>query len=294
MYKKIIIAIIFIFAIVSCKENSNIKQNSEISKNNIQNEKIMKAIENNDIQELNSILEQGNVNINDIIEAEVDSDMELQVSMTPLMYASYLGNYEMARYLVEEKKVDVNIQNEYGWTALIYASDEGRLEIVEYLVENGASIDAETLTITRDLEIFKYLLKQGNVNINSVGYLGMTALSLASIEESNLEMFEYLLENGADVNVQNDDGSTALMIASLYGNLEMVKYLLEKGANINAQDNDNSTALIYASKWNNLEEVEYLVKNGADIDIKDIEGKTALDWATTDEIKKVLRKAETK
>ncbi len=288
MYKKIIISIILILGIVSCG------QNSEISTNDTQNERIIKIIENNDINELNSILEQGDININDIIEAEIDKDIGLQISMTPLMYASYLDNYEMARYLVEEKGADINAKNEYGWTALTYASDEEHLNMVKYLVENGADIDSEALTVTRNLEIFEYLLEKGNVDINSVGYLGMTALSLSSIEEGDFEMFKYLLKKGVDVNVKNDDGSTALMVASLYGNLEMVKYLIENGADINAKDNDGSTALIYASKWANLEEVEYLVKNGADINIKDIEGKTALDWATTEEIKETLIKAGAK
>lgn len=293
MYK-IIITIILIFGMASCGQNSNAKQNSEVSANDIQNEKIIKAIENNDISELTSIFEEGDININNIIEAEVGNDMELQVSMTPLMYASYLGNYEIARYLVEEKKADINAENEYGWTALKYASDEGRLEIVKYLVENGASVDAEVLTITKNLEIFEYLLERGNLNINSVGYLGMTALSLASIEYENLEMIKYLLEKGADINVKNEDGSTALMTASMYGNLEIIKYLIENGADINSKDNDDSTALIYASKWGNLETVEYLVKNGADINIKDIENKTALDWAANSRIEEVLKKAASK
>lgn len=293
MYK-IIITIILIFGMASCGENSNAKQNSEVSANNIQNEKIIKAIENNDISELTSIFEGGDINVNDIIEAEVGNDMELQVSMTPLMYTSYLGNYEIAKYLIEDKKADVNAENEYGWTALKYASDEGRLEIVKYLVENGASVDAEVLTITKNLEIFEYLLEQGNLNINSVGYLGMTALSSASIEYGNLEMIKYLLEKGADINVKNEDGSTALMTASMYGNLEIIKYLIENGADINAKDNDDSTALIYASKWGNLETVEYLVKNGADINIKDIENKTALDWAANSRIEEVLKNAASK
>lgn len=291
---KIIITIILIFGMASCGQNSNAKQNSEVSANDIQNEKIIKAIENNDISELTSIFEEGDININNIIEAEVGNDMELQVSMTPLMYASYLGNYEIARYLVEEKKADINAENEYGWTALKYASDEGRLEIVKYLVENGASVDAEVLTITKNLEIFEYLLERENLNINSVGYLGMTALSLASIEYENLEMIKYLLEKGADINVKNEDGSTALMTASMYGNLEIIKYLIENGADINSKDNDDSTALIYASKWGNLETVEYLVKNGADINIKDIENKTALDWAANSRIEEVLKKAASK
>ena len=48
---------------------------------------------------------------------------------------------------------------------------------------------------------------------------------------------------------------------------------------------------MWASLEGHLEIVKYLVKNGADINIKNEDGNTALDWAATEEIKELLRKA---
>ena len=55
-----------------------------------------------------------------------------------------------------------------------------------------------------------------------------------------------LLENGADVNIQNDEGLTALMYASYFGNLKIIKILLDNHANINLTDNKGNRALVYA------------------------------------------------
>ena len=46
--------------------------------------------------------------------------------------------------------------------------------------------------------------------------------------ENNLEKVKECLENGEDVNLKNEDGETALILASRKGNEEVVK-LLEKG-----------------------------------------------------------------
>lgn len=51
-------------------------------------------------------------------------------------------------------------------------------------------------------------------------------------------MVRALLECGADVNVQDDEGSTALMCASEHGRTEIVKLLLEQpGCDISIVDN---------------------------------------------------------
>merc|ERR1712117_402956 len=54
-------------------------------------------------------------------------------------------------------------------------------------------------------------------------------------------------EAGADVNVRDEDGSTALMCAAEHGSMEIVKYLMaQSDTNVNAKDNDGLTALAVA------------------------------------------------
>ena len=48
------------------------------------------------------------------------------------------------------------------------------------------------------------------------------------------------------MNAQDKYGSTALKFASYWGHLSTVKLLIEEGANVNVQDNEGDTVLIFA------------------------------------------------
>ena len=61
-------------------------------------------------------------------------------------------------------------------------------------------------------------------------------------------MAKLLLENGAQVDLQQNDGWSALMLASRCGHCEVAKLLLENGAQVDLQQNDRSSALISASQ----------------------------------------------
>jgi serine/threonine-protein phosphatase 6 regulatory ankyrin repeat subunit B len=84
-----------------------------------------------------------------------------------------------------------------------------------------------------------------------------------------LEVVKCLLTERVDINVQNNDGWTALMAASANGHLEVVKCLLIKSADPNIQSNDNITALLAASAEGHYQIVEILLQNDADININD-------------------------
>ena len=75
--------------------------------------------------------------------------------------------------------------------------------------------------------------------------LKFTDLMAASLN-GHTEVVELLADNGAELDLKNDDGATALIFASRHGNAEIVKLLLEKGANPELKDNEGKTALDYA------------------------------------------------
>jgi ankyrin repeat protein len=65
---------------------------------------------------------------------------------------------------------------------------------------------------------------------------------------SSLDTMKLLVNNGADVNVQNVNGSTTLMlVAGTYENyVDVLSLLLDNGADVTIKDNNGKTAIDYA------------------------------------------------
>jgi len=63
---------------------------------------------------------------------------------------------------------------------------------------------------------------------------------------NQLEATELLLSFGADPNVADKTGGTALMLAAQHGSKELVGLLLRHGANAKAKDNFGNTVLQHA------------------------------------------------
>ena len=86
------------------------------------------------------------------------------------------------------------------------------------------------------------------------------ALLAACGKGDNAKVSE-LLGRGANVNVQNDAGSTPLIEAVYNNHIETVRLLLEKGADPNSRKNDGASALGFAKKYPQI--VEMLKAAGA-------------------------------
>jgi ankyrin repeat protein len=80
--------------------------------------------------------------------------------------------------------------------------------------------------------------------INSRDKMGNTALHIACTY-SDVYVVKYLINNGAYVDIINNNGWTPLRIASHFGSLDIVNMLIDK-CDINATDN-NKSALYFAS-----------------------------------------------
>jgi hypothetical protein len=99
---------------------------------------------------------------------------------------------------------------------------------------------------------------------------------------------EEKIEKKSDINFQDDEGQTLLMISSLYPDdsnfLEITRKLLKDGANLDLQDKRGWTALMMASCYSNtdssLETIQELINAGANLDLQTIDGWTALMWAS--------------
>ena len=128
------------------------------------------------------------------------------------------------------------------------------------------------------LEVVKKLVAAGAL-LDARNKEGSTAL-MEAMRYSNDDVANYLIESGADVNITDVRGDTALILAEGGGMLlEVVKKLVEAGANIDATNKEGRTALMEALRDYKEDVAYYLIESGADIKASDIHDNTALTIA---------------
>ena len=93
--------------------------------------------------------------------------------------------------------------------------------------------------------------------------------------EGKLELMRLFISRGADINLINANGETALALAAWRGHLEAVQWLIERGARINPPGRQWS-ALHYAVFGGHEAIVDYLLAQGADINALSTNGSSVL------------------
>ncbi len=137
-----------------------------------------------------------------LIQNNANVDVCNESNWTPLMDAIYSEEYDIAKLLIENDS-DINIVNAEGGTALMFAIQNGNKEIVEMLIGT-------------------------KVNIN---YIGLNTFPLMmAVANKSVDILQLLLDNNVEMDQQNQDGYTALMIAAENENTDALKLLIEKGA----------------------------------------------------------------
>merc|ERR1712038_1131234 len=137
----------------------------------------------------------------------------------------------------------------------MFASFNNRTEVVRFLVQEGANIELKR--------------KDGG------------HAAYAAAEQGNLKILNFLVQNAPDVvDMKGFQGRTPLGGAVIDGHLNVVKYLISQhNVNIDSQENDGSTPLILAAYFNRPKVARFLFEKGANNSIKDNDGQTALDYA---------------
>lgn len=111
---------------------------------------------------------------------------------------------------------------------------------------------------------------------------GDTALIIA-IRGSEEDWTGFLLNKGADPNVQGANGDTPLITAAKAGFDQAAIWLIGLGAAVDATNRAGETPLIIAVQQRDLPMVKLLLEHGADPDRTDhVAGYSARDYATRD------------
>jgi ankyrin repeat protein len=107
----------------------------------------------------------------------------------------------------------------------------------------------------------------------------LDARLIAAAWKNDLARARALIDQGADVNAQDETQQSAYLIAASEGHLRLLELTLRHGADVNAKDSFDGTALIRAADRGHADVAGRLVAAGVDLDHVNELGWTALHEA---------------
>lgn len=202
---------------------------SMMTTNSAHSTPLHEAVRNHDVKQVMALVK---------TEALEDRDGQ---GNTALMLATQQNHAKIAKILIYAG-ADVNAKNNIQDTPYLLAGAQGYSDILKLTLEYGANIKdtnrfgGNTIIPAAEKghpETVKILLKAG-VDPNHINKLGWTAL-LETIILGNgsplyTEIAEILIQGGADINIPDGEGVSALHHARQKGYQDMVDLLIKSGA----------------------------------------------------------------
>ncbi|MCF6261428.1 MAG: ankyrin repeat domain-containing protein [Gammaproteobacteria bacterium] len=110
------------------------------------------------------------------------------------------------------------------------------------------------------------------------------SLFMLAVESSNIELVEYLISIGADINEALDDGTMPIHIAASANYTDIIKLLVENNAQLNALAGiDSATPMHFAMEAESIDAYNLLIELGANQTIKNKHGYLASDYKLNEE-----------
>ena len=174
-------------------------------------------------------------------------------------------HHDLLELMIKDlKKSLLNTKDNKKCTALMYAVQNANVKCVKSLIANGA--DVNSMSSIHSL--------QARPNVKTIitdavspliDSINMLHLNSPHSPDTMMDIFDILLDNGADVNQPCLDlRRTPIMFAAEVGNMHCFGKLIEKGAEIDCADKNGYTLCRLAAYGGNVEMLKYLLE---DIDI---------------------------
>jgi ankyrin repeat protein len=212
-----------------------------------------------------------------------------QTANARLHQACAAGHREIAKFL-SEQGVSAADADKTGRTALHEAVSAESHDMVQWLLAqprvdvNARDDDEETAlhvaAAANDPEAVLMLL-EGKADVHATDVHGQTAVHRAATELARPGIAEQLVAAGADVDAEEEQGRTALML-SLNANTvdnDMTSALLQLSADPNIADCQGVAPIHIAALQDDVEAVSLLISSEADVNAPTEDGDTALIFA---------------
>lgn len=205
---------------------------------------------------------------------------------TPLHLAAATGRTHIVKDLLDHA-APINALNFHGNSALHLAATNNHLDTVELLFQRGANIQLANHSGNTALHnsfrpntsepLIRKLIQHPDAPINSANEDGTTALHLATTHSRRTVL--KLLKRNAMVNALDKWQFSPLHYAALKDHAAIAEDLISYGANINAQNQHGETPLHLSATYDHKKMVAALLKHGADPYVKNSRDKTPADLA---------------
>lgn len=194
----------------------------------MQQKDILKLVDDNNVEGVEKALENG-----------VDVNTRDQNGRNLLLLATMNNQIEMSRMLVK-KGADVNMQGDNLDSPFLLAGANGQTELVKLFLDHGARFDVFNRYYGSALipacerghvETVRLLVNTKDYPIDHINRLGWTALLEAVIlgdgSKKYQEIVQILRDGGANLNIPDKDGVTALEHARKRRFYEIVEILIQ-------------------------------------------------------------------
>ena len=181
---------------------------------------------------------------------------------------------------VTVKRIEKNAFSLTGeWDSDFYITYEGTKE-QWFKIDKGENWDGN--------KVFVVHCSDGDIQINNGGK-ELDEKLLDAINENNFEEVVKLITAGANVNAADEFGYTALMYAAVFKGKEIAKLLVEQGADVNAVNKQGSSTyeIFIHFHGKNSGIVEFLVQHGAKTNVHNLFIE-AIKNNNTDEVLKFI------
>ena len=224
--------------------------------------------------------------LNVLLNAGADRSIVDTKGETWIHYAVREGCSKETLQAIIDYGADVNATTNNNVTPLMIACKKGNIDAINVLLHAGADpsiadIDGETwihyaVTWACGNETVQSIF-DCLADFNATNEDELTALMTVC---DKVNIVEIALNTRADLNIPNDDAGIWIDHAAYRNcNKEIFQAIIDHGADVNTTYKNNVTALMMACEKRNIDAIDVLLNAGADPNIADTDGDTCIHYA---------------
>ncbi|XP_061095927.1 cyclin-dependent kinase 4 inhibitor C [Conger conger] len=152
-----------------------------------------------------------------------------------------------------------------GANRLTSASARGELTRLQVILQNGADVNERNVFGRTALQVMKLgnpaiaeALLQANADPNVRDPLGGLTVLHDAARDGYADTLQMLVNHGADVNIQDNDGNLPLHLAAREGNSDVVRFLIQRTTEPMQQNLGGKTAYDLAIMHNRVQTAQWI------------------------------------